>query len=185
MKNIKKFFVLLAIILLLPLFSVNAEEEVTSTAEKEPVNIYVFRGETCGYCKKLLEWFETIEPKYGKYYNLVTYEVWNNQENNDFMQEVASFLGDNPTGVPYVIVGKYTYPNGFAADSLESDGKTMGDKLIERIMEIYNSDNRYDVMEAINNKPDYSLVVGIVAGIVLVGLGAVVVISRRQTDEEE
>ena len=61
-----------------------------------------------------------------------------------------------PYGVPYIIVGKYTYPNGFGADTKLSDNsdKTMGDQLIERILEIYQSDNRYDVMEDLNNKKD-------------------------------
>ena len=98
------------------------------------------------------------------------------------MQEVSSYFGDNATGVPYIILGKYTYPNGFAADTkLSSDSdETMGDQLIARMKEIYNSDERFDVMKELNNKKDYSLVVGIVSGVIIVGIIAVAIISRKQ-----
>lgn len=183
MKALKKIFTLiLAITMLLPL-TVMAEEEKKETATtKEPVKIYMFHGSTCQYCQNALKWFDSIKEEYGNYFELITYEVWNDAENAELMEEVSSFLGDNATGVPYIILGKYTYPNGFAADSKvsSSSDETMGDQLITRIKEIYNSDERYDVMYEINNKPDYSLVVGIISGVVIVGITAFAIISRKQ-----
>ena len=97
MKALKKLFtLLLAITMLLPL-TVRAENEQTET-KKEPVKIYMFRGETCKYCEAALEWFDSIKEEYGDYFELITYEVWYNQENNDLMQEVSSYFGDNATG---------------------------------------------------------------------------------------
>lgn len=181
MKTLKKLFtLLLAITMLLPL-TVRAENEQTET-KKEPVKIYMFRGETCKFCEAALEWFDSIKEEYGDYFELITYEVWHNQENNDLMQEVSSYFGDNATGVPYIILGEYTYPNGFAADTKLSDSsdETMGDQLIARMKEIYNSDERFDVMKELNNKKDYSLVVGIVSGVIIIGIVAVAIISRKQ-----
>lgn len=181
MKALKKIFtLLLAITMLLPL-TVRAENDQTET-KKELVKIYMFRGETCKFCEAALEWFDSIKEEYGDYFELITYEVWYNQENNDLMQEVSSYFGDNATGVPYIILGEYTYPNGFAADTKLSDSsdETMGDQLITRMKEIYNSDERFDVMKELNNKKDYSLVVGIVSGIIIVGIIAVAIISRKQ-----
>lgn len=56
----------------------------------------------------------------------------------------------------------------------------MGDQLIARVKEIYNSDERFDVMKELNNKKDYSLVVGIVSGVIIIGIIAVAIISRKQ-----
>lgn len=180
MKKLKSILlILLVMVTMFPPY-INAETKKPE-ANKEPVNVYIFHGSTCGYCKAAFEWFETIEKEYGDYFNLVDYEVWGNSENQSLMEEVAALKGDAASGVPYILVGKYSYPNGFAADSLAENEtkKTMGEQLIERILETYESDNRYDVMVEINNKPDYSNIVGIGAGIIIVGLVAVAVISRR------
>lgn len=185
MKKIKNLLLILLMVVTILPFNVKAETKKPE-ANREPVKVYVFRGETCGYCKAALEWFNSIEEEYGDYFDIVDYEVWNNEENHELMEEVASLKGDNASGVPYILVGNYSYPNGFGADTVvdSSSGKTMGDQMIERILEVYESDNRYDVMYELNNKPDYSMVVGIVAGIGIAGLVAVAVVSRRQNRED-
>ena len=145
----------------------------------------MFRGEGCGYCEAALEWFDSIEKEYGDYFDVVSYEVWYDTTNKELMEEVSTFKGDNATGVPYILVGKYSYPNGFAADTAidSSTDKTMGDELLERILEIYESDNRYDVMVELNNKPDYSGVVGTVAIVLIVAIGAFTIVSRIQNKD--
>lgn len=183
MKKLKSLLAILLVVVTMLPFTANAEVEVEKPeTDKEPVKVYVFRGETCSYCKAALEWFDSIKEEYGDYFELVTYEVWNNSENAELMQKVASHMGDTANGVPYIIVGKYTYPNGFGADTKLSDNsdKTMGDQLIERILEIYQSDNRYDVMEDLNNKKDYSAVVATGAIIIIAGLAVVAIVSRKQ-----
>ena len=183
MKKLKSLLAILLVVVTMLPFTANAEVEVEKPkTDKEPVKVYVFRGETCSYCKAALEWFNSIKEEYGDYFELVTYEVWNNSENAELMQKVASHMGDTANGVPYIIVGKYTYPNGFGADTKLSDSsdETMGDQLIARMKEIYNSDERFDVMKELNNKKDYSLVVGIVSGVIIVGIVAVAIISRKQ-----
>ena len=182
MKKLKSLLVMLLVMMVFIPFNVCAEDKKPE-ANKEPVKVYVFRGETCGYCKAALEWFESIEDEYGDYFDLVTYEVWNDSNNQKLMEEVASFKGDNASGVPYILVGEYSYPNGFAADTKvdSSSDKTMGDELIERILKIYESDNRYDVMEAMNNKPNYDTVVGVVSVVIIVGLVAMAIITRKNS----
>lgn len=183
MKKLKKLlFVLLIMFTLIP-FGVMAEEEKKEEVQKEPVKLYIFHGSTCQYCLATFEWFDTIEEEYGDYFDVVDYEVWGSQENASLMEEVSDVMGDSASGVPYIIVGNYSYPNGFAADTVvdEESGKTMGNELIEHILEVYESDDRYDVMAEIANKPDYSNVVGIVALTVIVGFGVMVVVARRQS----
>lgn len=183
MKKLKNLLLVLLVMLMVVPFNVRAEEEKKlPETDKEPVNVYLFRSNTCGYCEAALEWFDSIEEEYGEYFNLVDYEV-SNSENSNLWNEVASFMGDTASGVPYIVVGNYSYPNGFAADSsISSDSdETMGDEMIARILEIYEDEDRYDVMVEINNKPDYSNVVGTVAIVIIAGLAIVAVVTRRQS----
>jgi len=180
MKKLKNLLFILLIMMIAFPFSVKAEGKLPKVG-KDPVNIYIFRSESCGYCKATMEFLDSIEEKYGDYFDVVDYEV-STEENSNLWAEVAEIMGDTPSGVPYIVVGKYSYPNGFGADSLVSSTskQTMGEQLIERILEIYESDTRYDVIEEINNKPDYSNVVGIVALIIIAGLVVMAIITRRQ-----
>ena len=178
MKKVKSLLLMLLIMIIICPFYVRAEE-----GSKEPVNVYLFYGDGCPHCEAAMEWFDSIEEEYGDYFDLQTYEVWYSEENSLLMEEVGAFLGDEASGVPYIIVGDYSYPDGFGADSIvdQETGKTAGDQLVERIMEIYESDNRYDVMNELANKPDYSSVVGVVSMIVIVGFVAMVIIARKQS----
>lgn len=186
MKKLKKMLLVLLMIMMVVPSYVFAEEEEEEVTTKEPVTVYMFRGEGCTYCAAALEWFESIEEEYGDYFDLVTYEVWYDTDNSELMQEVADVLGDTASGVPYIIVGNYSYPNGFASDTVvdSTTGETMADQLLAQIMEVYNSDNRYDVMVEVNNKPNYDTVVGVVACVIIVGGVVIAVISRKQNKED-
>ena len=37
--------------------------------------VYLFYGQSCGYCQKFLEFLKSIIPEYGKYFKVVGYEV--------------------------------------------------------------------------------------------------------------
>ena len=80
--------------------------------DENKVNIYLFWGSTCPVCKKEFAFFDEIEKEYGKYYNLYTFEVWENEENNQLMNAFASALNDTIEGVPYTIVGDIAF-SGF------------------------------------------------------------------------
>lgn len=177
MKNLKKIFLVLLMVLMIIPIAVYAEDEVT---EKEPIKVYVFRSDTCPHCVETMEYLNSIKKDYGKYFEIADYEV-SNQENSNLWSEVATFMGDSANGVPYMVVGKYTYPNGFDPDAVIDSEKniTMGGELIARIKEVYESDNRYDVIEKLNDKPDYSVAVAVIAGVIIVGLVGVTIITRR------
>ena len=182
MKKLKTLIMILLIMVIAFPFNVRAEKEEKEEETKEPVKVYLFHSNSCGYCQAALEWFDSIEEEYGKYFDLVEYEV-SSAENSNLWEEVATTMGDTASGVPYMVVGKYSYPNGFAADSpIDSTSeKKMGDQLIERIMEIYESDNRYDVMKKLGDKPDYSNVVSVVSIVIIAGLVVLAIITRRNS----
>lgn len=134
MKNFKLLIFFLFGILALPL-TVNAKE-------KSKINVYLFKGEGCGYCANALEFFESIENEYGKYFNLVEYEVWYNQENAELMDKVEDYLDTKITGVPFIIVGNDTYP-GFIYE--------WGENITNSIIDEYNKEesNRIDIIKNI------------------------------------
>lgn len=88
------------------------------TYDKNKVNIYFFWGSTCPHCKEEFAFFSQIKEEYGDYYNLYTYEVWNNADNAKIMNKFASALNEEVEGVPYTIIGDVSF-TGFGESSKE------------------------------------------------------------------
>lgn len=104
----------------------------------DKINVYIFRGNTCGYCLKAVTYFASIVGEYGKYFNLVTYEVWSNADNSSLLEQVAAVFGETVSGVPYIVIGDKTF-TGYA--------DTMNTEIQNQIVETYNSKDKYDVMD--------------------------------------
>lgn len=97
-----------------------AAEDITlkNSSYKEAddqITIYMFRGQGCDYCKRFLNFLNDISEEYGKYFKLVSFEVWNNNDNNDLFKKVADVAGQSAEGVPYIIIGETVYP-GYISD---------------------------------------------------------------------
>lgn len=75
----------------------------------DKVNVYIFRGGTCSHCFEAIAHFASIYQESGKYFNVKTYEVWNNTDNNDLMKKVAENNGDEVSGVPYIVIGNKSW----------------------------------------------------------------------------
>lgn len=131
-KKIKNLLIVLAILVLMPLNVFAAEK----------INVYIFKGEGCGYCAKALTFFEGLDDEYKSYFNLVEKEVWNDENNATQMEKVADYFNEDVGGVPYIIIGEKTF-QGFA-ETYEEDIK-------EAIKEGYeNADGTYkDVVASI------------------------------------
>ena len=106
---------------------------------EDAVNIYLFYRSSCIHCHNFLEFMNSITPEYGKYFKMVAYEVDNNQDNNNLMDEVASTLDKKAIGVPYIVIGNKVF-RGYT-DLYANDIKTA-------IMDLYETsiNDRYDVM---------------------------------------
>lgn len=103
--------------------------------------IYLFRGKGCRYCKKFLTFLNSIVDDYGKYFKVVSYEVWYDQENASLLTKVSNYLGTSAEGVPYIVIGDKVFP-GYAS-SYDEDIK-------DAIKKQYDSKNEYDVMKKIS-----------------------------------
>jgi len=178
MKKKAKYLVL-PLLLIAAIFSfglnkVQAEDEqvtTTAAADEGKVKVYMFRGEGCGFCAKALAWFEEIEPTEGKYYDLITFEVWNDEDNKAEMNKVAKYFGDAADGVPYIIVGEKTW-NGF--------DESYKDQILKQIHSEYekNPESRFDVFDYLKNNNGGSIGTFIIVGVVF-ALIVFVIVSRN------
>ena len=104
--------------------------------------IYMFRGQGCGYCRKFLEFLNSISEEYGQYFKLVSLEVWNDANNAELFKKVPLVTNEPAGGVPYIIIGEKVF--GGYAEAYDEGIKSA-------IMAQYN-DNNYDVFEALDER---------------------------------
>lgn len=168
------------------------EEYVTTLKEADlseykesddKVNVYIFRGGTCSHCLDAVAHFSSIVKDEGKYFNVKTYEVWSNSDNNDLMNDVANEIGDSEvSGVPYIVIGKKSW-SGYAA--------SYDDEMMKQIKSEYNKDKskRYDVIKAVNGestgekKSVANDIIAVIIIIVVIGLVTFgIVTARKQTN---
>ena len=119
-------------------FSANAKSN-------DKITIYMFRGKGCGYCRSFLTFLSNINPEYGKYFELKSYEVWYDQNNGELMSKISTFLEQEAGGVPYIIIGDKVFA-GYAS-SYDEQIKTA-------IKDLYNTkkSKRYDVIKEYEKK---------------------------------
>ena len=98
-------------------FAKNTEAEIKPSKDK--LNIYIFWGDGCPHCKHLAEFLGEKQSEIGDRILLYTFEVWKDKNNLAFLKSFGKFLGENPKGVPYIIIGNKTY-SGFS----ETDEET-------------------------------------------------------------
>lgn len=104
--------------------------------------IYMFRGQGCGYCRKFLNFLNSISKEYGQYFRLVSFEVWNDANNAELFKKVPLVTNEPANGVPYVIIGDKVFA-GYA--------ESYDDQIKEAIMAQYK-DNSYDVFEKLDER---------------------------------
>ena len=138
MKKIIKLCSLFIIILLFPIV-VNAKDN--------KVTLYLFHGDGCPHCAAEIEYLNSIEKKYDNL-EIVKYEVWYNEDNSKFLQEVYEAYGVTRNGVPTTVIGN-TIMQGY--------GTSTGSK-IERAIQYYLENDYTDqiarIKEGTFNKED-------------------------------
>lgn len=167
-----------------------AEEQIAfdhdyKSNQEGKVNIYLFRGNGCSHCHEFLQYLESIIDQYGKYINVVTFEVWGDNTNSDLLEKVAEKFGDDASGVPYIVIGEKTF-SGYSSE--------MNEEIELLIKEEYEKEDRYDVMEELGASIDFSteevdntveksssdIIILVVGLIVIGGITFFVVMARKQ-----
>jgi len=177
-KYFNKLLIFLFMLTLIPTF-VLAEVEEKEELKKEPIKIYEFYGNGCGYCAASLSFFESIEAEYGDYFDLVKYEVWESEQNNALMHAVAKEFGDEIKGVPYIIIGDYT-SNGYS----EEDNTI----LLQKIIDEYEKDEVDRDVKASNvianfkyeNTGPNILLVGVIVAVIVAVLAFIIIKAREE-----
>ena len=134
--------------------------------------IYLFRGNGCGYCRAFLTFLNSIVGDYGKYFKVVSYEVWYNQDNSTLLDTVSAYLNNPAQGVPYIVIGDKVFA-GYA--------ESYDEEIKSAIKSLYDTKkgDRYDVFKEIEenpNKEDRTTIKTITKNIVLATIIATVVI---------
>jgi len=151
MKKFKLLAIILIGILVLP-FSVFADEkeargeDIEAISSSTKVNVYLFYGDGCNFCAEMEKFFAGLDNDYKDLINLKGFEVWYSEANADLMQAVAGHLGEDVSGVPFLVIGDKTF-NGYSSD--------MDDEIKTAIRVEYDADERYtDIEDIINEHPD-------------------------------
>ena len=139
MKNKKIVLILVTIIVTLLVIGFGVYFFVFNT-KKEKINVYLFWGNGCPHCENAKEYFNSIEDEYGKYYNLIEYEVWYERDNYNLMVKVSEELEANGSGVPFIVIGD-EYFRGYAA--------SINEKIQEAIVSQYENSNYVDIIEKV------------------------------------
>jgi glutaredoxin len=155
------------------------------TETDDQVTIYLFRGKGCAYCAKFLNYLaDSLLDEYGKYFKVVSYEVWYDENNSDLFEQTAEFLGDSAEGVPYIVIGDKTFA-GYT--------DTYNSSIEAAITDLYNSEDRYDVFEEMANGTSKSsseakssnTVAIVIWDIVIVGVATAIIVSVNNRNKEE
>lgn len=183
--------------------NVKAEIELPAITDHEKVVVYLFRADTCPHCHDFLEYFAENYYKYKDYFEIVTYEV-NDQDNYELMQSAKEYMGNDDVGhVPYIVVGNSFEKLGFGED---------GTEVIEAALNAYQDENYEDIVKNIIAEQDLNVnpntlkeacdeldfevvgldgevpkaglsdgaIVGIIFGAIILGFALLVVFSRKK-----
>ena len=139
--------------------------------------IYLFRGKGCGFCRAFITYLNTLtaDSEYGKKFRVVSFEVWNDAENNAFMKEVANKTGEAAGGVPYIIIGEKVFP-GYIADWNED---------IKKAIDKEYKNNKNDVMKKLQKGDGFEFDSALLTQIIIALEGCQVFDAiKRQTNEK-
>lgn len=131
--------------------TLTAEDVATNSDYSEndkDATIYLFRGHGCSHCAEFLTFLSNLsKTDYGTKFKLKAYEVWYNSANNTLMESVAKTLGQDVSGVPFIVIGQKTW-SGYTSD-YDQDIK-------DAIDDQYNTAaaQRYDVMNYLTSGTD-------------------------------
>lgn len=107
--------ILLTLILLLPINNVSAKGykdvlyKELNLQKADKVRIYFFHSTICNHCMHEEEWLNEMKKKYGKKIEIVKFQTYRNEKNNEIMADVKKIFDVKSNGVPFTIIGEKTF----------------------------------------------------------------------------
>lgn len=105
------------------------------------ITIYMFRGKGCSFCQAFLNFMNGITQEYGKYFNMVSFEVWYDENNWNLLNQTSYYMDKELfQSVPYIIIGDKVF-HGYS--------NTYDEDIKNAIVNLYNTakNDRYDVFK--------------------------------------
>ena len=157
----------------------------------DTINVYLFRGDTCQHCEDALEYINNHRDEIPDNVEIVTYEVWENEENADLQDKVADALEVDKTdnyGTPFFVVGN-EYIKGYGTGTWEELFDIVNDYNenggYEDIVAQTIQDEKFDVeartLDDLYSEPSMvaTIIVYCVFGAIIIGFIAVIIFSRK------
>ncbi len=155
-------------------------DDISGYSENDKqVPIYLFRGKGCSHCEDFLKYVaNTLVKNYGQYFKIISFETWQDSNNSNLQKKVSAFLGDNASGVPYIIIGNQTFL-GY--------GESYNSQIESAITSLYNSSNRYDVFEEMAKAKESGIsnASAIIWNVIITTIGVLIVIAYTNYAKNE
>ena len=160
-------------------------------AEEGDITVYLFRGSTCQHCEDALEYINDHRDLIPENVEIVTYEVWDNEENATLMDTVADILEVDKTdnyGTPFFVVGR-EYIKGYGTDTWEELFEIVNDytenREYEDVVKQTIDEEKFEVesrtLDDLYSEPSpvVTIIVYCVFGAIVLGFVAMIVFSRK------
>lgn len=99
-------------------FAFNHESDIDLSRNKP--NIYIFWGDGCPHCKALAKFISKLPTETKDKVNIYSFEVWGDKDNKSFMKKFGKYLGQDVSGVPFMIIGDKIF-DGYSSGNAKTD----------------------------------------------------------------
>ena len=99
-------------------FTFNHESDIDLSSNKP--NIYIFWGDGCPHCKALAKFISKLPAETKDKVNIYSFEVWSDKDNKTFMKNFGKYLGQDVSGVPFIVIGDKIF-DGYSSGDTKTD----------------------------------------------------------------
>jgi hypothetical protein len=99
-------------------FAFNHESDIDLGSNKS--NIYIFWGDGCPHCKALAKFISKLPAETKNKVNIYSFEVWSDKDNKAFMKKFGKYLGEDVSGVPFMVIGDKIF-DGYSSGDTKTD----------------------------------------------------------------
>ena len=99
-------------------FAFNHESDIDLGSNKS--NIYIFWGDGCPHCKALAKFISKLPAETKDKVNVYSFEVWSDKDNKAFMKKFGKYLGEDVSGVPFMVIGDKIF-DGYSSGDAKTD----------------------------------------------------------------
>ncbi len=99
-------------------FAFNHESDINLGSNKP--NIYIFWGDGCPHCRALAKFISKLPAETKDKVNIYSFEVWSDKDNKSFMKKFGKYLGQDVSGVPFMVIGDKIF-DGYSSGDTKTD----------------------------------------------------------------